>query len=395
MNCCVSVAEDIYWVGANDRETALFEALWPLPRGVAYNSYLIHDEKIALVDTVKGAYFSDFLEKLQAHLGPDKSIDYLVINHMEPDHSGSVRALREVYPDMTVVGNAKTRTMLENFYGPAKNFLEVKEGDTLSLGNHELTFVMIPMVHWPESMVCYDSTSKTLFSTDAFGAFGSLDGGIFDDEVDMNYYEDEILRYFSNIVGRYSAQVQKAIQKVRGLDLRVICPAHGPVLRSDPMKVVDLYDRWSRHETERGVVVVYGSMYGNTKKMAEEIARAIALEGVEKVILHDISKSHISFVVRDMWRYRGLVLASCTYNTGLFPSMESLVHSIQNKMPKNRVLGVCGSYSWSKGALAALLQFGEKGNWELVEPHVEVCSSPTAEDLALCRELGRNVAAAL
>lgn len=391
----IAITKDIHWIGVNDRETDLFEAIWPLPRGVSYNTYCVADQKTALIDTVKSGYFPQFLEKIRSILGEGRKIDYLVINHMEPDHSGAVKVLRESFPDVTIVGNAKTKDLLANFYGLTENFLVVKDGEELDLGRHKLRFHFIPMVHWPETMVCYDETDKVLFSSDAFGGFGSLDGGVFDDEVDMSYYEDEILRYFSNIVGRYSFQVQKAIKKVRTLDLNVIAPAHGPILRKHPWNVVDLYDRWSRHEAEKGAVVVYGSMYGNTKAMAEEIARALAEEGIEKVILHDISRSHVSFVIRDIWKFRGLVLASCTYNTELFPPMQALTSALQNKMLKNRVLGICGSYSWSKGALAALLQFGEKGDWEIVGPHVEVCSAPTQEDLTRCRELGRNIAAAL
>lgn len=395
MHCGIAICDGVYWVGENDRETELFEGLWPLPKGVAYNSYCILDEKVALVDTVKGCYFPDYVEKIKALIGEGRSVDYLIINHMEPDHSGSVKVLRAVFPNMVIVGNAKTRDMLARFYGITEGIHVVKEGDVLSLGRRHLHFALVPMVHWPETMVTYDAEDKILFSGDAFGAFGSLDGGVFDDEVDIAYMEDEILRYFSNIVGRYSLQVQKAIAKVRTLDVRIIGATHGPILRQDPGRVVDLYDRWSRHETERGVVVVYGSMYGNTKKMAEAVARSLAEEKAGKIILHDISKSHVSFVVRDIWRYRGMVLASCTYNMGLYPPMDELVHALQNRLLQGRLLGVCGSYSWSKGALAALLQFGEKSNLELVEPHVEVCSAPTCEDLQACSELGRRLAQAL
>ena len=252
------------------------------------------------------------------------------------------------------------------------------------------------MVHWPETMVTYDTTDYVLFTCDAFGGFGALEGGVFDDEVDMDFYESEILRYFSNIVGRYSPFVQKAIARVRTLDLKVICPSHGPVLRSNPWRVVDLYDRWSRHETEEGCVVAYGSMYGNTKFMTDAIARAISEAGIKNVIVHDASRSNMSFMVRDIWQYRGLVLGSCTYNTELYPPVAALCRTLTNKMMKNRVLGICGSYSWSKGALAELQLFAEKNSgWELVEPNVEVKSSPTEADIEQCRLLGRNIAEAV
>ena len=396
MQEAIKVTDGIYWIGGNDRETDLFEGLWTLPRGVAYNAYFISDEKCALIDTIKADRLSEYLERLVSIMPEGKKIDYLVVDHMEPDHSGSIRILRKLYPEMKIVGNKKTIEMINAFYGISDNMIEVREGDVLDLGEHKLHFAMIPMVHWPESMVAFESTQKVLFSTDAFGGFCALEGGIFDDELDMSLYEDETLRYFANIVGRYSAPAQKAIAKVRALAPRVICPAHGPILRSDPMRIVDLYDKWSRHETKEGLVVVYGSMYGNTKTMTDAIARAACGAGIKDVIVHDASRSDMSYIIRDIWKYRGLVIGSCTYNTELYPPVAALCRALKNKMMKNRVLGLCGSYSWSKGALAELLVFAEQcGDWKLVEPTVEVKSAPTEEDLELCRELGRNMAEAI
>ncbi|MDO5563066.1 MAG: FprA family A-type flavoprotein [Synergistaceae bacterium] len=393
MQKAIKVTDSIYWIGGNDRETDLFEGLWSLPRGVAYNAYLINDEKTALIDTIKSANLSDYIERLNSILPNGKQIDYLIVDHMEPDHSGSIRMLRQLYPNMKIVGNKKTIEMLDAFYGITDGIVEVKDGDVLDLGRHKLTFALIPMVHWPESMVTYDTTEKVLFSTDAFGGFSALEGGIFDDELDMAHYESETLRYFANIVGRYAAPTQKAIAKVRGLDLKMICPAHGPIHRTNPWHIVDLYDKWSRHETEEGVVVVYGSMYGNTKFMTDAIARSLSENGIQDVIVHDASRSNISFMVRDIWKYRGLVIGSCTYNTELYPPVAHLCRTLANKMMKNRVLGICGSYSWSKGALAELQLFAEQnGGWELAEPSVEVKSCPTDNDLGLCRQLGANVA---
>jgi len=391
MNHSVKVTDDTYWLGSNDHQTDLFESLWPLPKGVTYNCYLIKDEKTALIDTVKGPFLTQLVEKLKDLLG-DSPLDYLVVNHMEPDHSGAIKLLRCVYPELRIIGNAQTRGMLENFYGLTDNIHIVKDGDTIDMGKHKLSFHLVPMVHWPETMVTYDQTTKALFSCDAFGGFGSLDGGIFDDEVDMKYYEDEVLRYFSNIVGRYSPQVQKAIQKLKGLDISVVAPSHGPIHRENPGRIITLYDRWSRNETECGAVIVFGSMYGNTQKMAETVARAMAEEGIEKMAYHDISRSHISYVVKDIWKYKGLVLASCTYNTTLFPPMADLIMHLRNKMMKGRMLGILGSYSWSKGALAELQNFADSGDWELVEPTVEVKSAPFGEDLEKCMNLGRNMA---
>lgn len=286
--------------------------------------------------------------------------------------------------------------MLNAFYGIKDGLIEIKEGDILDLGLHKLTFSMIPMVHWPESMVTYDLTQKILFSTDAFGGFSALEGGIFDDELDMDYYSGETLRYFANIVGRYSTQTQKAIAKVRGLDVRILCPAHGPIYRSNPAYIIDLYDKWSSHRTDEGIVIVYGTMYGNTKLMTDAIARAAAEEGIQKVEVHDASRANLSFIVRDIWQYTGLVLGSCTYNTELYPPVATLCRTLANKMMRRRVLGLCGSYSWSKGALSELRLFAEKsGEWQIVEPSVEVKSSPTSADLDFCRLLGKNVALAV
>lgn len=394
MQKIISVTPSIYWVGMNDRETDLFEGLWSLPDGVAYNAYVVKGEKTALIDTVKSSFMGEYLGKVEAIL-EGSPIDYLIVNHMEPDHSGSISLLRKIYPNIKLVGNAKTIDMIKAFYGIDENLLIVKEGDVLDLGGHTLLFSMIPMVHWPESMVTYDTTEKVLFSNDAFGGFTALEGGIFDDEVDMEYYESEILRYYANIVGRYSSSTQKAIAKVRTLDLKTICPSHGPILRSNPWQVVNLYDKWSRHETEEGVVVAYGSMYGNTKKMTDAIARTLSEQGIRKIIIHDVSRSSLSFMVRDIWRFRGLILGSCTYNTELFPPMGNLCRTLTNKMMKNRLLGLCGSYSWSRGALAELQAFAAKGEWDLLEPSIESRSNPTFEDIEQCVELGKSMAEAL
>jgi len=396
MQKAIKVTDSIYWIGGNDRETDLFEGLWTLPNGVAYNAYFIDDDKTALIDTIKSANLSDYIERLTSILKSGRKIDYLIVDHMEPDHSGSIRMLRQIWPEMKIVGNKKTIEMLNAFYKLTDGIIEVKEGDVLDLGRHKLTFAMIPMVHWPESMVCYDTTDKVLFSTDAFGGFSALEGGIFDDELDMKHYEAETLRYFANIVGRYAAPAQKAIAKVRALDVKTICPAHGPIYRTNPKHIIDLYDKWSSNDTEEGVVVVYGSMYGNTKFMTDAIARSISEAGIKNVIVHDASRSNMSFMVRDIWQYRGLVLGSCTYNTELYPPVAALCRTLTNKMMKNRVLGICGSYSWSKGALAELQLFAEKNSgWELVEPNVEVKSSPTEADIEQCKLLGSNVAEAV
>ena len=257
----------IHYVGVNDRTTTRFEGLWSLPQGVSYNAYLVADEKVALIDTVEEGFGSRLTENIREAIG-DRKIDYLVINHMEPDHSSSVRALRMLYPDIRIVGNAKTLQMLQGFYGIDTGTLEVKEGDSISLGSKTLSFYMAPMVHWPETMVTWCAEAGTLFSGDAFGTFGAIDGGITDSQVDPSRYWDEMRRYYACIVGKYGGPVQKALAKVRGLNPTTICSTHGPVWQREIPQVIDVYDRLSRYEGEPGVVIAYGSMYGNTEQMA-------------------------------------------------------------------------------------------------------------------------------
>ncbi len=395
MDTVIQIAKDSFWVGANDRETDLFEAVWPLPQGVSYNAYLIADKKTALIDTVKNCYFERYLEKIHDRLPQGKGIDYLVINHMEPDHSGSINLLRQVYPEMTVVGNKKTIHFLEKFYGITENTLIKDEGDELSLGSHTLSFSLIPMVHWPETMVTYDKSSGVLYTGDAFGGFGALEGSIFAEELDIPYIQTEILRYFSNIVGKYSPMVQRALKKLQGLNIATIAPSHGPVWRKNPTQIIDLYDRWSRYEAEEGIVLIYGSMYGNTLKLKEEIDRGIVARKFSTIRTHDISRSHPSYILTDVWRYKGIIIGAPTYNTGLFPPMDYLLRLLENKKLKNRVLGIFGSYAWSGGAVKRLRGFADNMSWHTVEPVVEVQGNPSPDELHKGYKLGRNVTDAI
>jgi len=391
VECGIPIVENVYWVGVNDRRTALFEAIWPIPRGVSYNSYLIRDEKVALIDTVKDLSIHKYLQKLSHLMGPDRQIDFLVINHLEPDHSGAVPILKQIFPGMQVVGNKKTAEFLENLYG-IKDIHIVQDGDSLKLGERTLQFHLTPMVHWPETMMTYEASAGILFSGDAFGGFGTLDGGIFDDEVDVHYFEDEILRYFSNIVGKYAPMVQKAIKKLDALEIKVVASTHGPIWRSDPGRIIDLYARWSRYEAEPGVVVAFASMYGNTEKMAEAVARGLAEGGVTTIRAHDVSTSHVSYVIRDVWRHKGLVLGSPTYDAGVFPWMEMLLKLLGSKRIGNRVVGVFGSHGWAGGAVKAMRKFVDDASLELVEPVVDARFTATPEQLDHCRELGRALA---
>jgi flavorubredoxin len=387
MNHPINVTEKVYWIGVNDRETALFENLWPLDKGVAYNSYLINDEKVALVDTVKINKMEIYFEKIQEILEKGKQVDYLIINHMEPDHSGAIKEVLHYFPNTKIVGNKKTLDMLQEFYGIEENLYLVEDGDVLDLGEHKLKFFLTPMVHWPETMMSYDLKDKILFSMDAFGGFGSLDGGVFDDEVNLEFYEDEIRRYFSNIVGKYSSMVQRALNKLKGLDINIVAPTHGPVWRDKPQHIISLYDKWSRYEAEEGVVIVYGSMYGNTAKMADYIARSLSEKGITNIRLYDASKTHVSYIISDIWRYKGVILGSCAYNTGLFPTMESVINKIKNSALKDRILGIFGNYSWSGGGVINLEAFAEQIKWERVGEAVEAKSSPKDKDFVKCENI--------
>ena len=364
MDLKVKVTDRIYWLGTNDRRKHLFENLWPLPDGVSYNSYLVTDEKTALLDTIEmgtGGDYVGWIERLLTEAGRT-ALDYLVINHMEPDHSGEIGDIVRRWPQVRIVGNCKTFKILEGYYGITENLVEVGEGGTLDLGHYKLQFVMTPWVHWPETMMTYDTTEHILFSGDAFGTFGTLDGAIFDDEIadfDTRYL-GEMRRYYSNIVGKYSNMVQKAFAKLGSVPIDTICPLHGPVWRSEPKKVIDLYDRWSRYEAEPGVVIIYGSMYGNNAATADYIARKCAEAGIRDIRVRDASKTHLSYLIDDVWRYRGVILGSCAYNAQMFPTVERLTTELLHMGVKNKALGLFGSYSWNGGGVKNLKIFAEQ-----------------------------------
>lgn len=385
----IKLNDRTYYVGVNDRQTDLFEGIWPLPRGVSYNSYLIVDQKVALIDTVKKVEFDTYLARLRKALG-GRGIDYVIVNHLEPDHSGSDPLLREVFPDAKFVGNKKTAEFIGHLYG-IEDMQAVEDGGALDLGKSKLSFHQIPMVHWPESMVTYDASTKTLFSNDAFGGFGALDGGIFDGEADVDWFHDEIVRYFSNIVGKYSAMVQKALAKLEGIEIDCVAPSHGLVWRDDPGYIMGLYDRLSKQEAEEGALVAYASMYGNTERLMETVARAVAEAGCP-VRVRDVGRTHPSFVLSDAWRFKGLVLGAPTYDSGLLPPMANLLDLMKTKQLKNRSVGLFGSYGWAGGGMKAMRQFVERNRLDLVEPVVETRFAPAGEDDAKLAALGRAIA---
>ena len=387
----VKINDFLYYIGVNDRQTQLFENQWPLERGVSYNSYVIKSTKTALLDTVKITKVDDFVTKLKEVL-EGRDLDYLVIHHMEPDHSGAIETIIDLYPNVKLVGNKKTFELLENFYDVKDNLVLVDDFDTLDLGEVSLKFVKTPMVHWPESMVSYEEKSGILFSQDAFGGFGALDGTIFDDEINWDLYKSETRRYYSNIVGKFSKQVQAALKKLADFKINMVCPVHGPVWRENPDKIIKCYDKWSKQETQDGAVIVYGTMYGNTEMMAEAIARRLAERGVKNIKMFDVSKTHKSYILNEIWEYKALILGSCTYNNDLFPLMNDLVNVLKMNKLQNRVVAVFGSYSWSGGALKALKEFRDASAMDIVETTVETKSAPSKDDYMMLRQIADEVA---
>ena len=390
-----TITDNIYYVGVNDRNKHLFEGLWPLPNGVSYNSYIIDDEKVCLIDTVEVDFFIPFIKNIQQTIG-DRPIDYLVINHMEPDHSGSMELIRKYYPNITIVGNKKTFGMMKGFYGISKNTKEVKTGDVLDLGSHKLQFVLTPMVHWPETMVTLDTTANVLFSGDAFGCFGALNGGILDSQINCDTFWLEMVRYYSNIVGKYGTPVQNALKKLAGVKLDYICSTHGPVWHENIGKVISMYDSMSKYETEPGLVICYGTMYGNTERAAEAIARAASEAGVKNIVMYNVSKTHHSYIIRDVFRYNGLIVGAPTYNTGLYHEMEVLLSELANRDIKNHYIGWFGNYGWASKAVGKIQEWNEtRLHFEQVGEPVEICQSLNELTAHQCEELGINMAEAI
>ena len=388
----MKIKGNVHYVGVNDRTKALFESLWPLPNGVSYNSYLIDEgDTVALVDTVDVAFFEVYLKKIRSIIG-DRKINYLIINHMEPDHSGAISLIKQYYPEIILVGNKKTFDMVEGFYGLTGDRYVVGEGDYLKLGHHNLRFYLIPMVHWPETMVTYDETEGMLFSGDAFGCFGALNGGCIDRNINTDLYWDEMRRYYSNIVGKYGAPVQKALQKLGGLNITTICPTHGPVWEEKIPQVIDMYDRLSRYEGEEGVVIAYGTMYGNTQELAEAIAEELSAQGIKNIIMHDVSHSHHSYILADIFKYKGLIVGCTTYNTQLYPNMEALLSKIAGRDMKNRVIGYFGSFTWASAAVKKLGEYTEKLKFEVVGNPVEMKQSMKSENFVQAKDLAKAMA---
>ena len=366
----MKLSDKLFYVGVNDDEKSLFEGLWPLPYGVSYNSYVVADEKVALIDTVEQGFEDEFLGNVADAIG-DRNIDYLVVNHMEPDHSSLTAYMLERYPEMKIVANAKTVPMLKGYYGVSEDrMLVVGEGDTLDLGVSSLRFFMTPMVHWPETMVTWYETEGTLFSGDAFGTFGAVDESVVDQEDTFEEYRDEMIRYYSNIVGKYGTPVQTALKKLSGLDIRRICSTHGPVWEKNVGAVVSLYDKLSRYEVERGVCIVYGSMYGNTAAAADALAMELEARGIPYAI-HDLACNNAgelgqSGALRDAFRYDTLVVGSPTYNNGIFPPVEMFMKALSARLVKNRRFYAFGSYTWSGASVKQLNELASAMKFEIL-----------------------------
>lgn len=397
MHCFRKITSDLYWVGGSDRRLELFENIFPLSKGVSYNSYLLMDEKTVLFDTADHAIGHQFLENIKAVLN-GRALDYLVVNHMEPDHCAMIEELILRYPNMQIIGNAKTFPLISQFFDFDLNgkAITVKEGDTFSSGAHTLHFIMAPMIHWPETMMTYDETDKVLFSADAFGTFGALNGNIFNDEVDFDReWLDETRRYYTNIVGKYGIQVQNVLKKTAELDIRVICPLHGPIWRTNLDYIIEKYDTWSRYEPEEaGVMIAYASMYGNTENMAEIFAAILAEAGVKNIRMHNISKTHVSELISDSFKYSHIILAAPTYNNGVYPLMHSYLEDMKALSLQNRTIAVLGNGTWAPQSSKLIsAKIGEMKNMRLLDLAITIKSSVKDSHMEEIQSLARQIAA--
>ncbi|MDE7427228.1 MAG: FprA family A-type flavoprotein [Muribaculaceae bacterium] len=390
------ISPDIFYIGVNDRVTSLFEGLWPLPTGITYNSYLVRgSEKTAIIDGVELGHAAHQIQRIKELLG-DKAPDYLVINHMEPDHSGAIELLRREFPDIIIVGNSITHRMLEGFFGPVSNTMTIKDGQSLSLGNLTLTFFLTPLVHWPETMMTYVNERNTIFSGDAFGCFGALNGAVVDTDMNPDRYFPEMVRYYSNIVGKYGVHVQRALKKLSAIKIDTICSTHGPVWRANVDKVIDIYDKLSRYEPlDEGVTIVYGSMYGNTTRIAETVAAALVEDGIRDIDIHDATYTHLSYILADIFRHRGLVIASPTYSEAVFPPIQALLEALQVRGLKERHTMVVGSYTWASKAGARITDILTGCGLQPITETITLRQTPTPEGLEQCRHAAHTLSSLL
>lgn len=383
MHCTRKVTNDIYWLGADDRRLNLFENIYPIPNGISYNSYLIKGEKNILLDTVDYSAQKQFLENLE-YLLDGKELDYLIINHMEPDHSAVIENIALKYPHMKIIGNIQIQKMLKQFFNfdIDSKMQIVKENETLNIGNHTFRFIFAPMVHWPEVMFTYDETEKILFSADAFGTFGTLDGNLFSDDADFEKtYLNEARRYYTNIVGKYGMQVQSVFQKLNGVEIKMICPLHGPIWKANLQYILEKYDKWSKYvPEEKSVMIVYASIYGNTENVANIISNKLGENGIRNIKVYDVSKTEVSILVSESFRCSNIVILSVTYNMGIFPKMEEYIEDIKKHNLQNRTISIVENSTWAPGISKKIKEnFQEMKNMNILEEVVAIKSSMKQE----------------
>lgn len=390
----VPIKPDIHWIGVNDRITDFFEGLWPITKeGVTYNSYLINDEKKAIIDLMKSLKGDEYFAQID-EIADLSKIDYIVINHMEPDHSGLLRTLRRIAPEVTLIGSAKTKKLLEDFFSIKKNVEVVKDGDTLHLGKRTLQFIMTPFLHWPETMMTYEPSDRILFSCDAFGGYGAIQGAIFDDLCkNADFYEKEALRYYVNIVANYSARVLSAIDKLAEFPVDVVAPSHGLIWRENSSRIIDLYKKWAEYasgDSEPGVTLVYGSMYGNTEVVMNAVAQGISNANVA-VEIFDTARTHVSYILPSLWTKRAVMIGAPTYEVSLFPPMADVLNMAVRKRIKNKKAAYFGSYGWSGGALKEMQKIVEPLKWEMMDTF-EFLGAPSEEDIKRAEKFGTRFA---
>lgn len=383
MHCVRKITDDLYWVGGNDNRLALFENIHPIPKGVSYNSYLLVDEKTVLFDTVDWSICRQFLDNIKGVLG-DRPLDYMVINHVEPDHAASIEEILIRYPEVKVVCTEKAVLFMQQFgFNIDGRAIVVKEGDTMSFGKHNVVYVTAPMVHWPEVMVTFDTTDGVLFAADAFGTFGALGGKLFNDEMDFDRdWLEEARRYYTNIVGKYGPHVQSLLKKAGGLDIKYICPLHGPVWRNNLGYFIDKYQKWSTYEPEeKGVLIVYASMYGNTETAANYLATQLVEKGMTNVAVYDVSKTHVSYLISETFKYSHLVLASVTYNLNIFPPMHDYLVDMKALNLQKRTVALLENGSWApqSGKLMREL-LGQMKDMNILDPEISINSSMKEDD---------------
>lgn len=390
----VEIKPGIFWIGVNDRITTLFEGLWDISReGISYNSYLIRDEKNVVVDLNKAILTGEYITRLQSLIDL-KEIDYVVINHMEPDHTGVLHMLLNAAPQIQLVGTKKTQTMLKDFYGITDNVLVVKEGDSINLGRHTLRFISTPFLHWPETMMTFEETESILFSCDAFGSYGTLNGTIFDDpSVNLDWYVDQALRYYTNIIAIFSRPVRGALTKLADVPIKIIAPSHGLIWRANPGRMVDLYDSWCNLATEPAdpnITLLFATMYGNTEAMMEVIAQGITDEGIPLRIFN-IQKDQVSYILPSLYTSRGVMIGAPTYEGMLFPAMEAVLNMAESKHIFHKKAAIFGSYAWAGGADRKFVDLAEKLKWDLVNA-LTFNGAPSREEFLRGREFGAEFA---